>query len=73
MSVARQIHGEWVFVQTQRAFETEEKANDFLYVLKAQYTKDGNAVPVTLKTEHGEVSCHCELGVFEVELEKGEI
>ena len=70
MTVARQIHGEYVFIRSNKAFHTEVEANDLLYVLKAQYAKDGKAVPITLTTEHGEVPCHCEIGVFEVDLEE---
>jgi hypothetical protein len=72
MSVARQVHGEWIFIQSKGAFRTQEKANDLLYVLKAQYTKDGKAVSVTLTTEHGDIPCYCEIGVFEVDLEQQE-
>ncbi len=48
---------------------TAKQRDELLHVLKAQYTKDDKAVPITLTTEHGEISCHCEIGVFEVELE----
>jgi uncharacterized membrane protein len=70
LTVARQIHGEYILIKTERAFTTQEKANELLYVLKAQYTKDGKAVPITVTTEHGEIACHCEIGVFEVDLEE---
>jgi len=70
-SLARMIHGEWVFVKSERAFENEAAAKDFAYVLKAQYSKDGNAIPINLQTEHGEVACFMEVGVAETDLEKG--
>jgi hypothetical protein len=69
-TVARQVEGEYVFVKTERAFATQEKANELMHVLKAQYSKDGKAVPITLSTEHGEVVCLCEIGAAEVELEQ---
>jgi len=68
-TIARMIQGEWIFVKTERAFEKEEAANDLMHVLKAQYTKDGKAVPITIQAEQGEVSCFCEIGAAEVELE----
>ncbi len=68
-SVARMIDGEYVFVKVEQAFEDQEKANELMHVLKAQYVKDGKFAPITLKTEHGEVACHCEIGATEVELE----
>ncbi|RDJ35247.1 MAG: hypothetical protein DWQ19_10560 [Crenarchaeota archaeon] len=71
-TVARMIDGEYVFVKSERAFKTKEKADELLHVLKAQYVKDGKAVPINMQTEHGEVSCLCEIGAAEVELEDKE-
>lgn len=69
-TIARQIEGEYVFVKTERAFHTQEQANDLLHVLKAQYAKDGKAIPVNIATEHGDVVCFCETGAAEVELDE---
>ena len=69
-TVARQIEGEYVFVKADRAFPTQQAAEELMHVLKAQYTKDGKAIPVAMNTEHGEVVCFCEIGAAEVELEK---
>lgn len=70
LTVARMIDGEYIFIKTERAFKESSKANDLMQVLKSQYTsKEGKTIPVVLMTPHGEVSCHCEIGVFEVNLE----
>lgn len=70
--IARQIYGEWILAMPQRAFDSMEKANELLYVLKEQYAKNGEAVPVSIKTEFGEVVCFCEVAVHEIEYEQGE-
>ena len=70
LTVARQIDGEYIFIKTERGFKTQEKADELMQTLKSQYTtSDGKAAPVTLMTPHGEVPCHCEIGVFEVKIE----
>ena len=58
LSIARQIDGEYIFVKSEKAFRTPQKANELLQILKGQYTKDGQLLPVNLMTPHGEVQCH---------------
>lgn len=70
LTVARQIDGEYIFIKTEKAYREASMANDLMQRLKLNYTKDGKAIAVNLMTPHGEVPCHCEIGVFEVKIEK---
>ena len=71
MTVARQIEGEYVFIKTEKGFAASEKADALMTQLKSQYTTpDGKAAAVNLKTPHGDIPCHCAIGVFELEIEE---
>lgn len=68
--VARQIGGEYIFIRSEKAFTTPEKATNHLENLKSQYVKDDKNVPVKLMTPNGEVECLCEIGVFDIIIEE---
>ena len=71
ITVARQIDGEYVFIKTEKAFESAEKADKLLKFLKSNYvTGDGKWKPQLISTPNGEASCQCEVGVFELEVEQ---
>ena len=68
--VARQELGEYVLVQTQKAFKTEAEAEAMVKTLRKQYLKeDGSYVPVNINTPHGDIACNCEVGIFQIELD----
>jgi hypothetical protein len=68
--VARQINGEYVFIKFEKAFKTPNQAGEYLQNLKAQYTKNGQNVPVKIMTPNGEVDCMCEVGIFDINVEQ---
>ena len=71
ITVGRQIDGEYVFIKTEKAFSSAQKADLLLRNLKMQYvTEDGKWKPQTISTGQGEATCQCEVGVFEIELDK---
>lgn len=70
LSVSRQIGGDYVFIRTEKAVAEEVKANEYLQTLKSQYVNSqGEMIPISINTPHGDVPCLTEVGVFEVELE----
>lgn len=69
ITVARQIDGEFVFVKTEKAFNDQDKAEIFSKTLHNQFYKGGKPTTVMLKTDHGDVGCYCDVGVFDVEVE----
>lgn len=74
LTVSRQIGGEYVFVKAEKAFTKASSADDYLNKMKSQLIgPDGNQIPITIKTPQGEATCYCEIGVFEIEIEEGEI
>jgi glyoxylate utilization-related uncharacterized protein len=71
ITVARQIDGEYVFIKTEKAFESAQKADNLLKTLKNNYvTSEGKWKPQLISTAQGEATCQCEVGVFELELEE---
>lgn len=71
ITVARQVDGEYVFIKTEKAFESAQKADLLLRELKMKYvTEDGKWKPQVVSTSQGEATCQCEVGVFEIEVEK---
>lgn len=70
ITVARQVEGEYVFIKTEKAFQSSEKAEGFLQGLKAKYTSGDRWTPQLIKTPNGEAICQCEAGVFEIEIEE---
>lgn len=71
ITVARQIEGEYVFIRTEKAFSSAQKADALLRELKQQYlTPDGKIKPINLATPYGDAQCFCEVGAFEIELEE---
>lgn len=71
ISVCRQVDGEYVFIKTDKAFESAQKADAALKVLKSQFvTEDGKWKPQVVSTGQGDATCQCEAGIFELELEQ---
>ncbi len=71
ITVARQVEGEYVFIKTEKAFKSAQKADSLLRSLKAQFvTPDGKWKPQLLSTSQGDVTCQCEVGVFEIEVDE---
>jgi hypothetical protein len=71
ITVARQIEGEYVFIKTDKAFSSAEKADSLLKSLKSQFVdKEGKWKPQLISTPNGEATCQCEVGIFELELEE---
>ena len=70
ITVGRQVDGEYVFIKTEKAFKSAQKADDLLKSLKSQFvTDDGKWRPQTISTSQGEATCQCEVGVFEIEVD----
>ena len=68
ITVGRQVDGEYVFIKTEKAFKSAQKADAMLKILKAQYvTEDGKWKPQIISTSQGDATCQCEVGVFEIE------
>jgi hypothetical protein len=73
ITVARQVEGEYVFIKTEKAFKSAQKADALLKTLKNQYvTPDGKWRPQQVSTPQGEAVCMCEVGVFEIDLDAAE-
>ena len=71
ITVARQIDGEYVFIKTEKAFKSAEKADLLLKSLKNQFVdKEGKWKPQVISTSNGEAKCQCEVGVFELEIDE---
>lgn len=71
ISVCRQVEGEYVFIKTNKAFNSAQKADAFLKGLKTQFvTDDGKWKPQMVSTGQGDATCQCEAGVFELEVEE---
>lgn len=70
ITVGRQVDGEYVFIKTEKAFKSAQKADAMLKILKAQYvTEDGKWKPQVISTSQGDATCQCEVGVFEIEVD----
>lgn len=73
ITVARQVEGEYVFIKTERAFKSAQKADALLKALKSQYTTpEGKWKPQQVSTPQGDAVCMCEVGVFEIEVDLSE-
>lgn len=71
ISVCRQVDGEYVFIKTDKAFKSAQKADAFLKALKGQFaTDDGKWKPQVVSTAQGDATCQCEAGIFELELDE---
>jgi hypothetical protein len=71
ITVARQVEGEYVFIKTEKAFASAERADALLKALKGQYsTPDGKWRPQNVSTPQGDAVCMCEAGVFEIEVDE---
>jgi hypothetical protein len=69
ISVCRQVDGEYVFIKTDKAFNSAQSADSSLKALKSQFvTEDGKWKPQVVSTGQGDATCQCEAGVFELEL-----
>jgi len=70
ITVARQVDGEYIFIKTEKAFKSAQKADECLKKIKSNtVTPDGKWKPQKIETENGEAICQCEVGVFELDLE----
>lgn len=65
ISVARQCDGEFVIIKAEKAFKNASKADEYASGLAKRYAE-------AISTPSGLISCICERGVFELELEEGE-
>jgi hypothetical protein len=73
ITVARQVEGEYVFIKTERAFKSAQKADALLKALKSQYvTPEGKWKPQQVSTPQGDAVCMCEVGVFEIDVDASE-
>lgn len=64
ISVARQVDGEYVIVKVEKAFSTREKADQVARDLAYRYHEN---IPMPDGTS---LSCVCERGVFEIDIEE---
>lgn len=70
ITVARQVDGEYVFIKTEKAFKSAQKADECLKKIKNNtVAPDGKWMPQKIETQNGEAICQCEVGVFELDLE----
>lgn len=70
ITVGRQVDGEYVFIKTEKAFKSAQKADAMLKALKGQFvTEDGKWKPQVISTSQGDATCQCEVGVFEIEVD----
>lgn len=70
ITVARQVDGEYVFIKTEKAFASAQKADAMLKTLKTQYvTPEGKWKPQLVSTGQGDATCQCEAGVFEIDVD----
>jgi hypothetical protein len=65
ISVARQVDGEFVIIKVEKTFRTASKADEYVKNLSVKYTEN-------IDTPSGPISCVCERGVFETEVEDEE-
>ena len=65
ISVARQTDGEFVIVKAEKAFKQASKADAYASGLAKRYTE-------SIPTPSGQITCICERGVFEIELDDEE-
>lgn len=73
ITVARQVEGEYVFIRTEKAFKSAQKADALLKGLKNQFvTPEGKWKPQQVSTPQGDAVCMCEVGVFEIEVDDSE-
>lgn len=70
ISVCRQVDGEYVFIKTEKAFGSAQKADASLKAMKGQFvTEDGKWKPQIVSTGQGDATCQCEVGIFELDME----
>ena len=70
ITVARQVEGEYVFIKTEKAFLSVEKADKHLKQIKSSLlTEDGKWKPQLISTPNGEAICQSEVGIFEIEID----
>lgn len=71
ITVCRQVDGEYIFIKTDKAFRSAQKADALIKTLKAQFvTDDGKWKPQVISTAQGDATCQCEAGIFELELDE---
>ncbi|MEI8270379.1 MAG: hypothetical protein WCG45_03335 [bacterium] len=65
ISVARQVDGEFVVIKIEKTVKTASKADEYVKKLSVKYTEN-------IDTPSGPVSCVCERGIFEIEVDDEE-
>lgn len=71
ITVCRQVDGEYIFIKTDKAFKSAQKADALIKTLKSQFvTEDGKWKPQVISTAQGDATCQCEAGIFELELDE---
>lgn len=73
ITVGRQVEGEYVFIKTDKAFKSAQKADALVKTLRQNFvTEDGKWKPQVISTPQGDATCQCEVGVFEIEVDVSE-
>lgn len=71
ITVARQVDGEYVFIKTEKAFRSVEKADKYLKQIKSTLVdQNGKWKPQLISTPSGEAVCQSEVGIFELDIEE---
>lgn len=65
ISVARQCDGEYCVIKAEKAFKQASKADAYAAGLAKRYAE-------SISTPSGQITCICERGVFEIELDDEE-
>lgn len=69
MTVARQVHGEYVFARAEGAYRKASQADELVKKLAGQYVdSQGKAKAIKLSSPMGEAVCFCEVGAFQLEI-----
>ena len=71
ITVARQVDGEYVFIKTEKAFRSVEKADKYLKQIKSTLVdQNGKWKPQLISTPSGEAVSQSEVGIFELDIEE---
>ena len=69
MTLARQLEGDFVFLQSNKAFKTASKADALVKKLTQDYQTNGKYKPKKLTTDSGNATCYLTAGAFTMEIE----
>lgn len=70
INIARQVGGKYVFLKMEKAIKDKIEAFNYVQAVKKQYTEaNGTLTEVNIATPQGQVPCHCEIALFEAEIE----